>query len=87
VTAFHWSLIVWGCWAALFVVLEFLAVFDKTSWNTLSWTAWQLQARSGLFSIAFAGGLFVLLLHILLPGRWPRRGVGYPKRDEPEGRN
>lgn len=86
-SAFRVSLVIWSAWAALFVVLEFLAVFDVVPWNTLSWTAWQLQALSGLFSIAFAAGLFVLLLHIVLPGRWPRRGTGYPKRDEPEGRN
>ena len=84
-TAFQISLCVWGIWALLFVTLETLALCDLVPWNTLSWTVWQLQARSGFFSITIAGGLFVLLLHFILPGRWPGRGTEYPKKDEPEG--
>lgn len=85
-TAFHWSLTVWLSWAALFLVLEIVGLTDRVPWNSLSWTAWQIQARWPITGLAFAGGLFVLLLHIVLPGHWPRRDNKYPEVDEPEGK-
>lgn len=80
---YYASLAVYAAWGLSFVSLEMGAVADRTNWNTLSWTAWQLQSRSGLFSLAFAAGLFVLLLHIVLPGRWPAGR----ERQGPEGKN
>jgi len=85
-TAFQVSLAVWLSWAFLFLVLETLALLDVVPWNSLSWTAWQIQARWPLTAIGFAGGLFVLLLHIVLPGSWPRRGTRYVGKDDTEGK-
>lgn len=82
-SAYQWGLLVWGGWFFSFVVLELLAVFDKTPWNTLSWTAWQIQAHTPGATVAMAAGLFVLLLHIVLPGHWPSRRPP----EGPEGRN
>ena len=77
------SLIVWMIWVSMFLVLEMLAVFDVVPWNTLSWTAWQSQARWPILGLVFAGGLFVLILHIVIPGSsWPRRAH---KRQYTEG--
>ena len=87
-TSWGWSLAIWLSWAALFLILELWAVTRwpfEPPWNSLSWTAWQIQARWPITGLAFAGGLFVLLLHIVLPGHWPRRGNKYPKIDEQEG--
>jgi hypothetical protein len=67
---FHWSLAIWAAWGLAFLILELLAVSDRVPWNTLSWTSWQIQARGpGFLSLAAAGGLFVLLLHIVF--KWP----------------
>lgn len=83
-TSYHWSLLIWGVWFGAFLVLELLAVFDVTPWNTLSWTSWQLQSRSSIFSVAFLAGLAVLLFHVVL--RWPNRDKWQPPQG-PEGRN
>ena len=79
-TPFHWSLLIWGIWGASFLILEMLAVFDRVPWNTLSWTSWQIQARGpGVLSLVAAGGLFVLLLHIVF--RWPGHDHRLPRED------
>ena len=79
-SSYHWSLAVWGLWFGAFVVLELLAVKDWVPWNTLSWTSWELQSRSGVFSVAFLAGLFVLLIHVAF--RWPSKRYQPPQEDE-----
>lgn len=74
------SLAVWGAWAAAFLVLELLAVADVVPWNTLSWTAWQIEAWQAWTGLLFAGGLFVLLLHIVF--RWPGHAHKLPREEE-----
>lgn len=86
-STFWSSLLVWGLlWGGLFIVLELWAVFEWPTappWNTLSWTIWQIAARSAVAAMVIAGAMFVLLLHFVLPNHWPRGG----RRpvDEPEG--
>lgn len=86
------SLLVWGLlWGGLFLLLEFWAVTEwpcAPPWNTLSWTIWQLSARSGYLAMAIAAGMVILTLHFVLPGHWPRRpkGMGWQEKDEKEGK-
>jgi hypothetical protein len=89
VSPFWASLLVWGLgWGGAFLVLELWAVTEwpyPPPWNTLSWTVWQLAARSAVLAMVIAGAMFVLLLHFVLPGHWPRRSTR-AKVDEREGR-
>jgi uncharacterized integral membrane protein len=82
VTPFQWSLTVWaGIWATQFLVFEALAWRDKVPWNTLSWTIWQLSARSTMVAMAVTGGMFILTLHFAFG--FPNRGRF--KREDTEG--
>ena len=79
---FAWSLLVWGAWGLLFLMLELAAWRDLTPWNTLSWTVWQIFARSAWLSIVGIGLMFSLLLHF---------AFGFPtrnrfKRERTEGK-
>ena len=74
-TPWHWSLAVWLGWAALFLVLELAAWRDLVPWNTLSWTVWQIFARSGWLAVVGIGLMFSLLLHFAL---------GFPNRNRPK---
>lgn len=63
------SYLVWGCWLALFAVLELLAVFGLVPWRTLSGTVWDLIGRTdGVAAIAVVAGLAVLAVHLVAPG-------------------
>ena len=79
-SAWHWSAVIWGVWFAAFVVLELLAAFDRSPWNTLSWTAWELESKSSVFSVAFLAGLAVLAVHIAF--RWPNRSRYQPPQED-----
>lgn len=63
------SLIVWGLWFLLFLVLEFLGLFHVTPWNSLSDTAWDLENVSDWIKVLFLAGLIILTVHIVF--RWP----------------
>lgn len=84
-----WSLIIWaGIWGGLFLAFELPAATGwpkEPPWNTLSWTVWQIAARHAVFAMAIAGGMFVLLLHFVLPGHWPRKSTR-ARINEREGR-
>jgi hypothetical protein len=55
------SYIVWGCWLALFCVIEGLAAFwDGCPWATLSRTVWNLQ------TLKYVGTAITLLLLFVL---------------------
>lgn len=86
---FAWSLIIWaGLWGGLFLILELWAATEWPTappWNTLSWTVWQIAARSAVATMFIAGAMFVLLLHFVLPGRWPRKSTRV-RVNEREGR-
>jgi hypothetical protein len=76
VNVFGWSLLVWGLgWGGAFLLLELLAVADKTR---------GIAARSPIAAMGIAGR-FVLLLNFVLPNHWPRGGR--VRKNEPEGRN
>lgn len=79
---YHASLAVWSAWILSFATIELSAVSDRVHWNTLSWTAWELQSKSGVFSVAFVGGLAVLMYHIAF--KFPRKKTF---EQGPEGRN
>jgi hypothetical protein len=78
VSAFHASLLVWGSLAVLVLGAELVALSDRVVWNSLSWTLWQLMARSFVVLPLLLSLLLVFALHI---------GRRHPKRDDPEGRN
>jgi hypothetical protein len=81
VTPFQWSLLIWCTWGALFLVAEIAAWQDWVPWNTLSWTIWQLSARSTMVAMGVAGGMFILTLHFAFG--FPNRGRF--KREDTEG--
>ena len=64
-----WSYAVWGGWFALFLVLEFLGIFHVTPWQSLSDTAWSVEAVSSWIKVACLAGLIILTVHIVF--RWP----------------
>ena len=79
-TPFQWSLLIWGTWGALFLGAELAAWRDLVPWNTLSWTIWQIMARSVVLALAIVGGMFVLLLHFAIG--FPNRGRFKKQRTE-----
>ena len=79
-TSFQWSLFVWSLWGVAFLVLEIAAWQDWVPWNTLSWTVWQLSARSQILTMLVAGGMFVLTLHFSFG--FPNRGRFKKERTE-----
>jgi len=60
--------VVWAVWFGLFVVLEFAALAGAP-WQTLSSTAWIIEALSDWAKVVILAGLVVLTVHIV--GHWP----------------
>lgn len=83
-SAFHWSITVWGTLLGIVLVAEILAWQDWVPWNTLSWTLWQLQAIWSAVAIIVAAVMAILSLHFLF--RWPSRKRWQPPQG-PEGRS
>lgn len=61
--------VVWAGWFALFLALEFTAVFKVTPWQTLSSTVWTIETDWQWTKWIFLIGIAVLLVHIV--GQWP----------------
>jgi hypothetical protein len=79
-TPFQTSLLVWGLWGLLFLALEIAGWRKWVPWNTLSWTVWQIFARSIFVEIVEIGLMFSLLLHFALG--WPNRSRHKRQDDE-----
>ena len=52
--------IVWGAWAAIFLVLEVIGEIRVLPWRTLSETSWGLESKSHWVSILLIAVLVVI---------------------------
>lgn len=71
-TAFQWSLLVWGILALIVLIVELVAWRTDVPWSTLTWTIQQCFARFGQKAwLLFFGLIAVFLAHIVYrrPGR------------------